>query len=205
MTPTGARSLLRWLQSWRWRACLWLDRPAAALCALDVWLADAPGSAHHLQLPTASVLHAWATRAHVLAGMGQWALAEGQLQAVLAFQPQSAAHWFNLGFVRLRVGRPESAQSAFERALALSPSLDAAWFGLGQALAEQGCWLRAEQAWTRQVSLQPWCPDGLEQLVRLHQRCGEPSRAAQRLAELRAFSPRRAMALEPLLREVAAP
>ncbi len=197
--------LVWWFQSWRWRGWLWLDRPAPALHALDVWLAAVQRQTPRPQCPSASLLHAWATRAHVLAGLGQWALAEAQLQVVLASQPQGAAHWFNLGFVRMKMGCPAPAQSAFERALALSPAMDAAWFGLGQALAEQGSWERAEQAWTQQVALQPWCPDGLEQLVRLHQRCGERGRAVHRLEQLRAFSPRRAMALEPLLQQVTVP
>ncbi len=203
MNRFGLSALLLWLNAWQWRARLWTTNGVKTLAVLDGWMALAGRVFGHTAPHQPQMLHAMATRAHVLAGLGQWASAERQLQVLIAHQPLLAAHWFNLGYVRGRMGCPEAAQSAFEHALVIGPTLDAAWFGLGLALSEQGCWQRAEAAWLRQVALQPWCPDGLEQLIRLHHRRGDRDRAAQRLAELRQFDPRRAMALEALAGDAA--
>jgi tetratricopeptide (TPR) repeat protein len=173
---------------------VWLDRPRAALAALELWLTTfLPDSSHHL------LAYAWATQAHLLGTLGEWAKAQRVLEHLLALEPLRAAHWFNLGFVRARQGMPEAAQSAFERALALAPALDAAWYGLGQALYQQGDLNRAAEAWEHQVRLQPLCPDGWEGLVRLYVQCGNLDQAALRLDKLKRFDPRRAMTLEPML------
>lgn len=137
-----------------------------------------------------------ATRAHLLGEQAQWPLAEQALQALVAFQPLHAVHWFNLGYVQEQMGQFQAAQQAFERALVLSPRLDAAWLGLGAALAQQGLCSQAAAAWTHHAQRQPLCPDPLVRLVRLHVAQGDWPAAACCLDQLRNFDPRQAMALE---------
>lgn len=198
--PMGVR-LAQWLAAWRWRGWLWLGQPHKALSALDAWL-QLPSVAQSDQLTrstTDRLTHALATRAHLLASLQSWEAAHTQLLALVQRQPGVAAHWFNLGFVQAQLGQPAAAQRAFEQAIALSPQMDVAWLGLGKALYQQGLWEAAASAWGHQVALQPLCPDGLECLVRLHVAQGQRALATQRLAQLRSFSPRQALALEPVL------
>ena len=189
---------VRWrLAAWRWRVAVWLGQHPQALAELDRWLAVAPPS--DIQGRRQAIWHAWATRAHVLAAMHRWPEAVDQLQALTHAQPLHAAHHFNLGFAMQRTGQWAQAEQAFRQALELSPRLDVAWFGLGDVLQRQGQHAEAEQAWARQTELQPFCSDGLERLVQMHVALGQWHQATQRLDQIKAFAPRTAMALEPLM------
>jgi tetratricopeptide (TPR) repeat protein len=167
-----------------------------ALAALDGWLLNAPAS------PSAVVLHAWATRAHVLGGLGRWDDACQQLGRLVEALPDHAIHHFNWGYALQHTGAWGAAEKAFRRAVQLSPRLDLAWYGLGDVLWAQGQWAAAEQAWVRQSELQPFCPDGLVRLVCLHADRGQRSTAEGYLDRLKAFDPQRAMALEITLDRV---
>ncbi len=184
----------RWhLSAWRWRFLVWAGHQSPALAALDRWLADAP-SPH-----TRAVHHAWATRAHVLGGLGRWAEACHQLALLVAVVPDHAVHHFNWGYALQQTHAWASAEKAFRCAVRLSPRLDLAWYGLGDVLWQQGQWAEAEQAWVRQTELQPFCPDGLVRLVRLHADRGQWPQAEAYLDRLKTFDPQRALDLEPVL------
>lgn len=186
-----------WVAALRWRFWSSLGQSTTALVSLEKWL-----TCHVPVLCENSSLRfrALATQAHLLAGGGQWCRAASVLADLQAQQPSVAAHSFNLGYVFERLGQPLQAQAAFERALALNPSMDLAWYGLGEVLYQQGLVARAVAAWERQVSLQPFCPNGLERLVVVHAAQANCILARQCLDQLRGFDPRRAMALEPMLR-----
>jgi tetratricopeptide (TPR) repeat protein len=164
------------------------------------WLSAAPLNPDaHTQ---SAVWHAWATRAHLLGSLNRWAEAAAQLQMLQQVLPAHAAHHFNAGFAWQQLSEWSRAEQAFRQALALSPRMDLAWFGLGDVLYQQGRHTEAEAAWTRQTELQPLCADGLERLVQLHAALGQSQQASQRLGQLRAFAPRQAMALEPVVAQL---
>lgn len=184
-----------WGSVWRWH---WrMGRLQATRVALGRWLALArrAGLAPHHP----AVCHAQATRAHLAGLSGNWALAMRVLDRLVHAQPVRAAHWFNLGFVHQQLQDWPAAEAAFRQALNLAPGLDAAWLGLGQTLHAQADLLGAEEAWRQQVRLQPLCPDGFIKLFELALQTGQPAQAARWLDRLKAFEPRRALALEPLL------
>lgn len=184
----------RWhLSAWCWRARVWFGQPLKTLEALDHWLAEAPIP------PSRLVLHAWATRAHVLGELGRWADACHPLGCLVEARPEHAVHHFNLGYALQHTCAWGAAEKAFRRAVHLSPGLDLAWYGLGDVLWQQGQWAEAEQAWVRQTELQPFCPDGLVRLVRLHVDRGQWPQAETYLDRLKTFDPQRALALEPAL------
>ena len=193
--------------SWRWRLsalswhlALWRGHTLQALDLLAGWLSAAPLNPDaHTQ---SAVWHAWATRAHLLGSLSRWAEAAAQLQMLQQVLPGHAAHHFNAGFAWQQLGDWCRAEQAFRHALAASPRMDLAWFGLGDVLCQQCKHAEAEAAWTRQTELQPLCADGLERLVQLHAALGQSQQASQRLGQLRAFAPRQAMALEPVVAQL---
>ena len=193
-----------WWLSWPWRAWRWLGQTDRALLALSRWLAQVSVARSGQRPPALSPVqrlwcHAVATQSHLLGERACWQQSLSGLQALVHWQPDQAAHWFNLGYVHGQMGSAAAAQHAFEQALRLSPRIDAAWLGLASALAEQGLWPRAVTAWVRHTECQPLCPDAFEHLVRVHAAHGATQAAGQWLSRLRAFDPRRAMCLEAAL------
>jgi len=197
----GPAASWRWrLSALSWRLDLWRGHTLQALDLLEGWLSAAPLNPDaHTQ---SAVWHAWATRAHLLGSLNRWAEAAAQLQMLQQVLPGHAAHHFNAGFAWQQLGDWCRAEQAFRHALAASPRMDLAWFGLGDVLCQQGKHAEAEAAWTRQTELQPLCADGLERLVQLHAALGQSEQASQRLGQLRAFAPRQAMALEPVVAQL---
>ena len=197
----GPAASWRWrLSALSWRLALWRGHTLQALDLLAGWLSAAPLNPDaHTQ---SAVWHAWATRAHLLGSLNRWAEAAAQLQMLQQVLPAHAAHHFNAGFAWQQLSEWSRAEQAFRQALALSPRMDLAWFGLGDVLYQQGRHTEAEAAWTRQTELQPLCADGLERLVQLHAALGQSQQASQRLGQLRAFAPRQAMALEPVVAQL---
>lgn len=191
----------RWrLSAVSWRLALWAGHTSRALDVLEGWLCAAPMNPDaHTQ---SVVWHAWATRAHLLGSLNRWAEAAEQLQTLQQAVPDDAAHHFNAGFAWQQLGDWSRAERAFRQALTVSPRMDLAWFGLGDVLFQQGKHAEAAAAWTRQTELQPLCADGLERLVQLHAALGQWQQASQRLGQLRAFAPRQAMALEPMVAQL---
>ena len=197
----GPAASWRWrLSALSWRLALWRGHTLQALDLLEDWLSAAPLNPDaHTQ---SAVWHAWATRAHLLGSLNRWAEAAAQFQTLQQVLPGHAAHHFNAGFAWQQLGDWCLAEQAFRHALAASPRMDLAWFGLGDVLCQQGKHAEAEAAWTRQTELQPLCADGLERLVQLHAALGQWQQASQRLGQLRAFAPRQAMALEPVVAQL---
>jgi len=186
-----------WVTSWVWRLPGWLGQTEQALQALEAWLAAHPlPAASTASSPSSLALRALAVRAHWLGELGRWACAAQQLQQLVVFEPERAAHWYNLGFVLEQAGEAVPAQAAFEHALGLAPRLDAAWLGLGKALARQGQWERAHDAWVCHAQRQPLCPDPLVCLVHMHAGRADWAAVTPWLDRLRRFEPRQAMALE---------
>lgn len=87
----------------------------------------------------------------------QWAEAETHLSRALALAPD-AVTWFNLGWLRDRMGRREEAIAAFREAVRLDPRLDRAWYGLGMALAAEGRHAEAVSALEQAAVLEPRNP-----------------------------------------------
>ena len=67
----------------------------------------------------------------------------------------NASAWFNLGFVREALGRPEHAIEAFSEAVRLDRMLDRAWYGMGLCHASLGRHEEAAKALEEAATLQP--------------------------------------------------
>lgn len=201
---------------WRWRFWHQVGSPTRTLAALDevLWALGAPSPSEPTSgLPVASdiqeggqqagkgrrLLSLQATRAHVFGELGRWAEARSQLEQLVSFEPGSAAHAYNLGYVCMQLGDAASAAPAFRTCIQLAPNLDQAWYGLGNALSALGDRAGAHHAWAQQVSMQPMCADGYVQLVRLSVQREDALAARSWLNKLREFDPRQALVLEPLL------
>lgn len=206
----------------RWHAWRQMGMPERALSALNEQLArwgvladcggasgDSAGAAQHAVgavhfKHSALPVHLLATRAHLLGQLGRWQDARAQLEQVLVMDPGNAMHTFNLGYVCARLGDADAAAQSFRVCLSLAPRMDQAWFGLGEALFAKGDLAGAETAWTEQVGMQPLCPDGYAGLVRLSVQRQDMAAARLWLDRLRTFEPRQALALEPLVAQLAA-
>lgn len=161
------------------RALLLLGRQGAAQDCVAQWLAREPDDAYAL-----------ATQAHLQAGQGEHVAALQALQRVVALQPGSASHWFNLGFVSEQAGFPQQAEAAFVRATVIDPRLDRAWYGLALSLIAQRRYDEAVDALRKTTELQPMSPFGWYQLARVHVDRSEPELATQIIRHLRRFEPR---------------
>ncbi|MDZ4400552.1 tetratricopeptide repeat protein, partial [Hydrogenophaga sp.] len=103
---------------WQIRALLVAGQRQAALDRLD-----------GLLQANAADVYALATRAHVLAELGDKDGALQALQRQVAAQPAAAPGWFNLGFLSEEMGLLDQAEAAFRRATDIDPKLDRAWYG----------------------------------------------------------------------------
>ena len=167
-------------------AMLTVGRRRAAVSVFDAMLRRWPDDAYAL-----------ASRAHLLAEAGENALALSDAERLLERHPdRKAADWFNLGFLRDRMGKHPEAEAAFRRAVALDPKLDRAWYGLGLSLIRQGRLEDAIDALKRNTELQPMSPFGWYQLARVHADRSEPEKARRIIAHLRRFEPKVAAQLE---------
>ncbi len=133
---------------------------------------------------------ALASRAHLLALAGAWPAALADASRVVALRPDSAANWFNQGYLLERVERFGEARLAFERATQLAPQMDRAWYGLGLVLIRLGRLQDAAVALARNTALQPMSPHGWYQLARVQIDLQQPEAARQTLRHLQGFKPR---------------
>ena len=168
-------------------ALLVFGRRAAALAVFDRMLARFPDDAYAL-----------ASRAHLRAEQGDTALAAADAQRLVDAHPtrRRAADWFNLGFLRDRLGEHAAAEAAFRQALGLDPRLDRAWYGLALTLIQQGRLEDAVAALKKNTELQPLSPFGWYQLARVHANRQEPEKARRIIAHLKNFEPKVAAQLE---------
>jgi len=178
-----------WAYAWlklRAMALLVVGGRRAAEAAFDAILDRWPDDAYAL-----------ASRSHLRAQDGRTELARADAERLVAMHPdRSAADWFNLGFLRDALGRPETAEQAFRRALALDPKLDRAWYGLALTLIRQRRLDDAVAALKRNTELQPMSPFGWYQLARVHVDRSEPEKARRIIAHLKKFEPKVAAQLE---------
>ena len=170
------------------RAMVWLlaERRQAALHTFTEILGRWPGDAYAL-----------ASRAHVLAQLGEREAAIADAQSLVNLHPKrSAADWFNLAFLLEADGRLEEAELAFKGAVALDPKLDRAWYGLGLVLIRQRRLDEAVKALKRNTELQPMSPYGWYQLARVHMDSHEPEEVRRIINHLKGFEPKIAAQLE---------
>ena len=141
--------------------------------------------------------YALASRAHLLAQLGQREAAITDAQALVAAHPRrSAAHWFNLAFLLEEGGRLDEAEQAFKSAVALDPKLDRAWYGLGLVLIRLQRFDDAVKALKCNTELQPMSPYGWYQLARVHVNRHETEEARRIIGHLKGFEPKIAAQLE---------
>lgn len=160
---------------------------------VDALLALEPGDAHAL-----------ATLAHLQAAeQGQPEAAVHTLKALLAYHPDHAAAWFNLGYLHESLGQVAAAELAFVKATRLNPGLDRAWYGLALCLIRQRRLDEAVDALHQNTELQPMSPYGWYQLARVQMERQQPEAAASIVQRLRGFEPKVAAQLERELGELA--
>lgn len=171
---------------WRAMALLALGRHAAAMDHFSDMLERYPHDAYAL-----------ASRAHLSAQGGQVELAIADYRALVEHHPgESAAAWFNLGFLLEQTGRFDDAQAAFRKAVEVDPKMDRAWYGLGLVLIRAHRFDEAIAALKRNTELQPMSPYGWYQLARVHVDRHEPDEAAKIIRHLKGFEPKIAAQLE---------
>ncbi|HEX2542389.1 MAG TPA: tetratricopeptide repeat protein [Caldimonas sp.] len=167
-------------------ALLVLGRRSAAEAVFDRLLSRFPDDAYAL-----------ASRAHLRAEGGQTMPAVEDAQRLVDLHPgRRAADWFNLGFLRDRLGEHEAAEAAFRQALVLEPKLDRAWYGLALTFIQQGRLDDAVAALKKNTELQPLSPFGWYQLARVHANRHEAEKARRIIAHLKNFEPKVAAQLE---------
>ncbi len=162
-----------------------LERNEAALARLDAMLMLSPR--HH---------YALASRAQLLVRLTCRPEAIMATRHLVSVFPDSAAGWFNLGYLLDETGELDEARSAFLRACDLQPGLDRAWYGLGLVCIKQRRLDDAVEALNRNVELQPLSPYGWYQLARLHAERQEPEKTRLIINRLKGFEPKVAARLE---------
>ena len=181
-----AIDLPRWAVWVRVTALLIVGQRAAAERALDERLAEMPNDAWALS-----------SRAHIRAERGADAAAVEDSERLVSLHPErSAADWFNLAFIRERLGRLEESEAAFRKALQIDPKLDRAWYGLALVLIRMGRLDEAVDALKRNTELQPMSPYGWYQLARVHLDRSDPEEARRVITHLKTFEPKFAAQLE---------
>jgi Tfp pilus assembly protein PilF len=182
--PVNAR-FRGWLSLALVRVHLLAGRRRAALLQLDRALEREPLAPRWL-----------ASRAHVLAELGETAAALEAQEQLVRLQPEQAAGWFNLGFLCEAAAQPARAEQAFRQALAIDPLLDRAWYGLALTLIAQRRLDEAVVALRHNTELQPMSPYGWVQLARVHVDRQEMAEAERIIRHLRGFEPRFAARLQ---------
>ncbi len=133
--------------------------------------------------------------AAIAANRQDFGLAEKWFGVALALTPDDGPNWFNLGFVRERMGKPQEAIDAFARAVELVPSQDRAWYGMGLAYARLGQHGEAATALEEAVKLQPMNGEGWYQLGMAYHHANNPDEVKRVVKRLVDFEPKRARKL----------
>lgn len=133
--------------------------------------------------------------AAIAANRRDFAMSEQWFVTALALTPDDGPNWFNLGFVRERMGKSEAAIVAFSRAVELVPTQDRAWYGMGLARARLGRHEEAAQALQKAVELQPMNGEGWYQLGMAYHHANDPDQVKRVVKRLLDFEPKRARKL----------
>ena len=140
--------------------------------------------------------YALASRAHVLAQLGDTSAAILGLGQLAQAYPENAAAWFNLGFMLEENQRSKEAEPAFRRAIEIEPKMDRAWYGLALVLIQERRFDEAVVALKKNTELQPMSPFGWYQLARVHVDRQEPDEATKIIRRLKGFEIKVAAQLE---------
>lgn len=172
---------MNYLRGWLLHFCGCEARAFAAFVAAFRGDPQDVGAARHL--------------AAIAARRQQFDVAEKWFEAVLALKPDDGASWFNLGFVRERVGKPGAALAAFREATRCVPQQDRAWYGMGLAHAQLGQHGEAAAALERAATLQPLNGAAWYQWGMACHCAGRPDDVRRIVTRLLAFDPKRAAQL----------
>jgi protein O-GlcNAc transferase len=113
------------------------------------------------------------------AALGEWRLAIGDFQRVLAAQPGFYAALIDLGVAHTFAGESQQALPLLERARALDPRPAEVHFGLGLCLMETGNLPGAMLAFREALARNPRFPDAHNNLGVVHDRLGQLAEAIQ--------------------------
>jgi tetratricopeptide (TPR) repeat protein len=133
--------------------------------------------------------------AAIAAKKQNFAVAEKWFEAALDLTPDDGANWFNLGYVREHMGKPQAAIAAFSTAVRLVPTQDMAWYGMGLAHARLGQHAEAVTALEKVVELQPMSGEGFYQLGMAYHHANRPDDVTGIVKRLVKFEPKRAKKL----------
>ncbi len=118
-----------------------------------------------------------------------------RLEASLVHESDHAAHWYELGALKLAAGDPEGAIAAYERCLSLAPPSAGLCNNLGTALIRVGRFDAAIAVLESALALQPGYPRALANLGKALREAGRAAEAIARLREALAVQPDYAAAL----------
>lgn len=185
----SSTTIVSGLSVWYWRQiATWAAIFKRIDLAIEFW------SRIHAARPNdASAL---STLAHLHAEKGRASEAIALLERSVELNPQLAATWFNLGFLRQGNEAHEQAIDAFDRAIALDPKLDRAHYGKALSLIKLGRLEESIVVLQRNIELQPMSPFGFYQLVHVYHRLGRSGEAAETIRHLSGFEPQVARQLE---------
>lgn len=171
----------------KWQALVLLvfGRRQAAMLVFDRMISEFP-----------SQEYAYASKAHILATMGQKTQAIEWLQKLTLLHSSNGHHWFNLGFLQEENADYDGALHSLTQATVHAPELDRAWYGLGLVLIRHHRYDEAITALKRNTQLQPMSPYGWYQLARVHMDRQEPEEARKIIRHLKGFEPKVAAQLE---------
>lgn len=127
---------------------------------------------------------------YLYAGRKRYLEAERWLAEGARLMAVNAGVWFNLGFVREALGRPEHAIEAFAEAVRLDPLLDRAWYGMGMCHASLGRHEEAAKALEEAATLQPMNPYAWYQLGMAHHALHNPDKIKEVIEYLFRFDPK---------------
>jgi tetratricopeptide (TPR) repeat protein len=117
---------------------------------------EGAAQAYHLALrANPRFARAASALARLCAKHGRYAEAERWLLEGSRFDSRNAKIWFNLGYVRDRMGEYERAIEAFREAVRLDPDLHQAWYGMGLCHAALGRHGEAAKAFGEAAARQP--------------------------------------------------
>ena len=185
--PIGV--LTRWIVKWslkrRANFALLINRAPQAIRVMREILRIDPAD-----------VYARSVLGNLYAKQGDPSLAINEFSQLVAFHPDHADSWFNLGFLHDQRDELADAERCFRRAVELSPGLDRAWYGLGLVLIREGRLQEAIVTLQRNIKLQPFSPYGYYQLGMTYHHLGRAKEAWKVYEKLSQFEPKYAATLK---------
>lgn len=185
--PIGV--LTRWVIKWwlkrRANFALLINRSPQAIVALRAILRVDPAD-----------VYARSVLGNLYAKQGDSSSAISEFAELVAFHPEHADSWFNLGFLHDQRDELADAERCFRRAVELSPGLDRAWYGLGLVLIRENRLQEAIVTLQRNIKLQPFSPYGYYQLGMTYHHLGRSKEAWKVYDKLSQFEPKYAATLK---------